>query len=174
MKKKVAIISSIAITLIIIVTIFICFKNKDKDIPFEELNKYSEVEDIKFEKNKVNVYFFWGEGCPHCKAEYEFLESVYKKYYKNINIYSLEVWDNSSNSLLMSKFLYKLDDDSITPGVPLLVVGDEVLSGFYLGELENDSKNEVEQIIKRQIKKQVKQKNKYDIYKLIKGEENER
>jgi len=27
-------------------------------------------------QNPVNVYFFWGQGCPHCEREKEFLADL--------------------------------------------------------------------------------------------------
>ena len=26
----------------------------------------AKLEDIVYDENKVNIYFFWGNGCPHC------------------------------------------------------------------------------------------------------------
>ncbi|KKT07630.1 MAG: putative membrane protein, partial [Candidatus Nomurabacteria bacterium GW2011_GWB1_43_19] len=28
----------------------------------------------------INIYFFWGEGCPHCEKEKPFLETLEEKY----------------------------------------------------------------------------------------------
>ena len=40
-------------------------------------------------KNNVNIYFFWGEGCPHCSAEKPFLEELNQKN-KEVKIYNVQ------------------------------------------------------------------------------------
>jgi thiol-disulfide isomerase/thioredoxin len=45
------------------------------------------------EPGSLNVYFFWGDGCPHCAEEEPFLESLEKKY-PQVNVVDYEVWYN--------------------------------------------------------------------------------
>ena len=51
--------------------------------------------------NKVELYFFWGYGCPHCEKEKVFLEKLQKKY-PQLVINSYEVWRNRGNALFFS------------------------------------------------------------------------
>jgi thiol-disulfide isomerase/thioredoxin len=51
--------------------------------------------------NKVEVYFFWGYGCPHCEKEKVFLGKLQKKY-PQLAINSYEVWRNRGNALFFS------------------------------------------------------------------------
>lgn len=88
----------------------------------------SKIEDITFKKNKVNIYLFWGNGCPHCEEEFEFLESIKDKYGKYFNLYAFETWYNDDNRSLMNEFLKGMGDKK--GGVPYTVIGDESFTGF--------------------------------------------
>jgi thiol-disulfide isomerase/thioredoxin len=76
---------------------------------------------------EVNLYFFWGEGCPHCAKEKPFLEKLGQKY-PQLNIHELEVWGNRENLKLMVEFGKKLD--ATVSGVPFTVVGEHYISGW--------------------------------------------
>ncbi|MBQ3021274.1 MAG: hypothetical protein IJD92_03520 [Bacilli bacterium] len=95
----------------------------------------------KIEENKINIYLFYSESCPHCHKEMEFLDNELIKEYKGkINIYKYEVTKNKDNSVLLStiKEMHKVN----SPYVPFTVIGNEYIEGF------NDStKLEIEQII---------------------------
>lgn len=53
-------------------------------------------------KEEVNLYLFWGDGCPHCEAEQEYLEDLQKEF-DNLKITKYEVWHNEDNNQLMKK-----------------------------------------------------------------------
>lgn len=99
----------------------------------------SSVDDITF-NDKVNIYFFWGNGCPHCKEESAFFNKIYNDYSQYFNIYSFEVWYNESNASLMQKFAKELDE---TPkGVPYLIIGNKSFVGFN-SSMEDSIKEEI-------------------------------
>jgi thiol-disulfide isomerase/thioredoxin len=77
---------------------------------------------------KVNVYFFWAEGCPHCSAEKVFLDKLEQKY-ENLNIHRLEVTKNQENAELLEKVGKGLNAD--VSGVPFTVVGEQYFIGWY-------------------------------------------
>ena len=52
--------------------------------------------------NNVELYFFWGYGCPHCEKEKVFLEKLQKKY-PQLVVNSYEVWRNQGNALFFSQ-----------------------------------------------------------------------
>jgi glutaredoxin len=79
------------------------------------------------EKQVVNLYFFWGNGCPHCTKEKTFLEE-FKKEYSQVNVYSYEIYFNQKNQELMQKVGNELNID--IRGVPLTIIGDKAISGF--------------------------------------------
>ena len=81
-------------------------------------------------KNIVNVYFFWGNGCPHCANEKPFLDKIEKENeYVHINRY--EVWENKENLDLLINIGKELGVN--VSGVPLTLVGDESFVGYAEG-----------------------------------------
>ena len=84
-------------------------------------------DDIKIDE-KVNLYLFWGSTCPHCKAEYAFLESLSDEEKSKFRVYGFEVWNNKENASLMKEFA-KITNKEVT-GVPYLVIGDSVITGY--------------------------------------------
>jgi thiol-disulfide isomerase/thioredoxin len=110
--------------------------------------------DITTNSKKLNIYVFWGNGCPHCEELGEFLDSISADYGKYYDLYTFEVWYNSDNSALMKKFAKALGDD--VQGVPYFIIGSKSYSGFASSE---------EDEIKSQIKTQYNKKTRVDIYK---------
>ena len=79
------------------------------------------------ENEKVTLYFFHGDGCPHCAEEEVFLEDIQEEY-PNLEIVRYEVWYNDENAELLKKVEEAF---SITrSGVPTNVIGNTVISGF--------------------------------------------
>jgi len=78
--------------------------------------------------DKVNVYFFWAEGCPHCANEKPFLESLKQKY-SNLEVHSLEITKSKENADLLAKVGRELNAD--VSGVPFTVVGKQYFIGWY-------------------------------------------
>jgi len=76
----------------------------------------------------INVYFFYGDGCPHCAKEEEFLDKLEAEN-ENIEIYRYEVWKDRNNAELLQKLSKSMDLD--IRGVPLTVIGDRTVSGYY-------------------------------------------
>ena len=110
----------------------------------------TSLEDIKYDTNKVNIYLFWGNGCPHCEEFLNFLEE--NEDYKDLyNLNTFEVWYNQDNYNLMNKFANALDED--ISSVHFIVIGTKTFVGF--GET---NKEEILNTIKEQ------HDNSYDLY----------
>ena len=90
-------------------------------------------------KEKLNLYLFWGDGCPHCALEKEYLEDL-KKEYKELNVIQYEVWYNEENNSFLKQIADKTNK-SLT-GVPVTIIGQTIITGF---------KESTEQQIKRAI-----------------------
>ncbi len=77
---------------------------------------------------KTTVYFFWGEGCPHCVVEKPFLEEMEQKY-SQLEVKSYETWQNQGN---MAVFEQVAEAYGIQArGVPTTFIGDyEPIVGF--------------------------------------------
>lgn len=87
--------------------------------------------------SKVNVYFFRGEGCPHCEEMQEFFDSIEDEFGQYYTMNTYEVWYNQDNADLMEEVADTLGV-SVT-GVPFLVIGDQTWNGYassYDAEIE--------------------------------------
>ena len=110
--------------------------------------------------DKYNIYLFYGDGCPHCAEEEEFLDS-YLGVYDNVELVKYEVWNSAENRELLVKVQDELNNHA--SGVPYLVIGDKVISGYLEGTTDKR--------IKSNIKKYVSTKKPVDVIKSIeKGE----
>lgn len=106
------------------------------------------------EDEQITLYFFHGNGCPHCAEEDKFLNSI-KDNYPNLEIVKYEVWYNEENAELLKKVENVFN---ITrSGVPTNVIGSTVISGYNESQgkkieraiqyyLENDYHDVVEEI----------------------------
>ena len=79
----------------------------------------------------VNLYFFWGQGCPHCLQEKQFLEKLEKKY-PQLTIHRLEVSGDSQNLKLLNQVGQRLQVQ--ISGVPFTVVGQDYFVGWQADE----------------------------------------
>ena len=95
-------------------------------------NSYSDrvanIVNVKREDNKVNLYLFHGDGCPHCKDERNWLEGIKREYKNKLNVYYFEVWYNADNVKLMDKVREEFNVKEV--GVPLTIIGGKYFSGF--------------------------------------------
>jgi len=85
------------------------------------------VSGVSAQPNQVNLYLFWGEGCPHCAAEKEYLIQLVDKY-PQVRIHAFEIYRDSQNADLLLQVADKLG--AKVQGVPFTVISDRVLSGF--------------------------------------------
>ncbi len=80
------------------------------------------------EKEKVNVYLFKGDGCPHCADAESYFNSLSEEEKNKFNLVRYEVWYNETNKNLMNQVAEKLEE-TVT-GVPYIVIGEKTFSGF--------------------------------------------
>jgi len=78
-------------------------------------------------QNPVVVYFFWGEGCPHCAKAEPFLQAFAKKN-SGVEIRSFEVWHSPENQDLFTKMAEKFGFEP--SGVPTIFAGNNYWVGF--------------------------------------------
>lgn len=76
------------------------------------------------EKDKITLYLFHGDGCPHCAEEIKYLD----KLNYDIEIVKYEVWNNKENSLFMDKVKEKFNISE--NGIPLTIIGDSYILGY--------------------------------------------
>lgn len=104
------------------------------------IEKNATLDMIDCNSSKVNVFVFWGDGCPHCKKEFEYLEKISKRYSSYFDVYGFETWFNEDNSKMMNKFRELIKDDA--SGIPYTIVGDKVFHGFA-NEMQNELLNAI-------------------------------
>ncbi len=80
-------------------------------------------------ENKLKLYFFYGNGCPHCAQEELYLDTIKHSY--NIDIQTFEIYNNQNNALLLQEVAQTMNIQSL--GVPLLVIGDQYIVGYGPG-----------------------------------------
>lgn len=78
-------------------------------------------------ENKVVLVFIWGNGCPHCAAEREFLASM-EQIYPNLEVRTYEVYYTEGNLDIMDKLA--VGNGFEAAGVPIAIVGDKNWIGF--------------------------------------------
>jgi hypothetical protein len=76
------------------------------------------VEEPK-ETGAVTVYFFYGEGCPHCHDVMPFIQNLTVQY-PDVEFHILEVWGNETNRALFSSYNQQLGLQKA--GVPEVIV----------------------------------------------------
>lgn len=121
----------------------------DNSTPIVDENKFPkdiDLANVVREDNKVNIYFFWGNGCPHCEQEHQFFESIKEKYGDYYNLYTFETWYNEENAKLIYTFAENMGDK--VTGVPYTIIGDKSFTGFgekskenFINAIENQYKN---------------------------------
>ncbi|MCU0522911.1 MAG: hypothetical protein MUF84_19770 [Anaerolineae bacterium] len=75
----------------------------------------------------VHVYFFWGDGCPHCAEAKPFLDDLAKRY-PQLRIESFEVYYSVENQTLFKELAAA---HGFEPRyVPTIFIGDEHWEGF--------------------------------------------
>ena len=118
-------------------------------------NSYKDVTanitNEKIEKDKINLYLFYSESCPHCHDEMEYLEILKEEYKDVLNIYKFEVTKNKDNSKMMNET--KALFDITLPYVPFTVIGEEYIVGF-----SDATKEDIKNIIDNYLQDEKKEK----------------
>jgi thiol-disulfide isomerase/thioredoxin len=88
---------------------------------------------ITYASKKVDLYLFWGYGCPHCTKEKVFLEKLQQKY-PQLEIKSYEVWRNRGNAIF---FVQMAEAYGIkATSVPITFIGNfEPIVGYSSDEV---------------------------------------
>ena len=109
---------------------------------------------------KVNVYFFRGEGCPHCEEAEEFFDSIKDEYGKYFTIVDYETWNDEDNADLMQRVAKARDEEA--SGVPYIIIGDQSWNG-YTSDYDKEIKDKIKEVYDQDVK------DRYDIMKYVKA-----
>ena len=78
--------------------------------------------------NSTCIYFFYGNGCPHCAQVEPFINEMGAKY-PNVEIQKFEIYNNRPNLVLFNKYLYAYGVPESESGVPTVFIGNKYLAG---------------------------------------------
>ncbi|HOY56235.1 MAG TPA: hypothetical protein PLH37_02310 [bacterium] len=79
-------------------------------------------------QNKLNIYFFWQQGCPHCASERPFLENLVKQN-SAVKLQAFDISSNKDSLDLLIDIGKKLDIN--ISGVPFTLIGENYFIGWY-------------------------------------------
>ena len=80
------------------------------------------------EEEKIRLYLFHQNGCPHCEEEFKFLKSIETEYGKYFTLNTFEVWYSKDNAKILEQFANAMGDE--VKGVPYTIIGNKTFSGF--------------------------------------------
>lgn len=147
----------LAIIMCLLMTPFTVFADENDTDSNNEVTT-EETETTNEESKKVKIYFFRGEGCPHCAEAEEYFDSIKDEYGEYYEIIDYETWYNTENADLLQK-VGEARNEEIT-GVPYILIGNKSWSGY-----SSDMNDEIISTIKSEYEKDVADR--YDIMKLI-------
>lgn len=107
------------------------------------------IPDIAFAKNtqktlEACVYFFYGQGCPHCARVEPYLETL-EKIYPGIKIHRFEIYNNRTNLQLLMKYFDAYNVSDYERGVPVVFlvnkyfVGDKPILDHLLDSIKENN-----------------------------------
>ncbi|PIP18202.1 MAG: hypothetical protein COY82_02590 [Parcubacteria group bacterium CG_4_10_14_0_8_um_filter_35_7] len=88
------------------------------------------------DQSKIDVYLFYGQGCPHCESVKSFLSTFKVRYRQNLEIKEFEVYFDEVGKDLFADMAkaYGIEIE----GVPTLFIGEEVIVGANLKKIEQE------------------------------------
>lgn len=125
--------------------------NTINNLEQDNITQNITIENVIKENNKINIYFFWGDGCIHCEEEFKFFESIKEKYGEYYNLYTFETWYDEENKNLLYTFSESMGEK--ISSVPYTIIGNIQFKGF-----KEEYQDEIINIIENQYM------NSYDIY----------
>jgi glutaredoxin len=78
-------------------------------------------------EQKVVIYLFWGDGCPHCAAAKPFLQGLSVRYPK-VEVHAYEVWNVPENQDLFKQMTAAKGFEP--HGVPTIFIGERYWEGY--------------------------------------------
>ena len=120
----------------------------------------SSAEESSKEVEKVNVYFFRGEGCSYCAAAEEWFDEISDEYGDKFKVVDYETWNSQENMDLMNEVAKARGETA--DGVPYIIVGNKSWNGFA-----DDYKESIISQIEEEYK--LDADSRYDIMQLIDG-----
>jgi cytochrome c biogenesis protein CcdA/thiol-disulfide isomerase/thioredoxin len=121
---------TLSLTIALIILLSFASSSSAQPTRMEALLKASE------NTSPLNIYFFWGEGCPHCATAKPFLQELSERY-EGVQVKSFEVYYDDANRDLFIAMATALEFEPRF--VPTIFIGDQYWEGYnkeYEGQLE--------------------------------------
>ena len=109
--------------------------------------------------NKVPVYIFRGEGCPHCEEALTWFSGIEGEYGSKYKIVDYETWYNEDNAALMEKVAKARGETA--EGVPYIIIGDKSWSGFSEADYAEEIKTQIDAVYAQDVSAR------YDVMKYL-------
>ncbi|MEM5804791.1 MAG: cytochrome c biogenesis CcdA family protein [Candidatus Aenigmatarchaeota archaeon] len=74
------------------------------------------------------VYFFYGDGCPHCARVEPFIDNV-ESAYEGVEIHRFEIYRNRTNAVLLNEYFGAYGVPNDERGVPAAFISDRYMVG---------------------------------------------
>lgn len=97
-------------------------------IPLAVYAEDGESSDADNEKEKINIYFFRGDGCSYCAQAEAWFKEIEDEYGEKFMIVDYETWNNQENYELMNKVAEARGETA--EGVPYIIIGNKSWNGF--------------------------------------------
>jgi len=82
---------------------------------------------VSSSEKRINVYFFYGDGCPHCEKVKPFIAQMERKH--SLTVYRYEIYRNRSSVALLNQYFDIYAVPTGQRGIPALFVSDSHLVG---------------------------------------------
>ena len=139
MKKLSILIVLLAAVLLLPMTVFA----EGEEVTSEEVTS-EEVTDEGNSSTEVPVYFFRGEGCPHCEEAETWFKSIEEEYGSKFKIVDYETWYDEDNADLMQKVAKARGEKA--EGVPYIIIGNKSWNGFDESSYAEEIISEIETV----------------------------
>jgi glutaredoxin len=93
---------------------------------------------------EVVVYWFWGDGCPHCADQKPFMKELARR--DDVAVVALETYNDEKNRKRQKEFAKAYEIERL--GVPMTFVGDEYWVG-YAEEVKEEVKAKVDSCLEK-------------------------
>ncbi len=111
-------------------------------IVFVLLLFWSLVKPVFASEDRVKIYFFWSDGCPHCAKEKIFLESLENKY-EEVEVKDFNIGASQENIEIFREVGKRLKAEM--GYIPFVIVGEE----YFIGYLDDQTTGqEIEEAVK--------------------------
>ncbi len=127
-------------------------------LPFTVLAEGEEGEAVD---NRVKVYFFRGEGCPHCAEAEEWFSKIQEEYGSKFQIVDYETWNDADNAELMQKVAVARGEEDEATGVPYIIIGDKSWVGFAESSMADEIKSQIDTVYAQA------EADRYDVMELV-------